>query len=238
MVKFINFVDNLVDRTLMLVFLVCLLIGVYFVYDSAYVYYNAYAGGVNPFQRSYDESEDILKSLTSDYVAWLRVDDTKIDYPIMQGDDNNKYLNMDPYGEYSLSGSIFLDARNASDFSDSYSLIYGHHMANGFMFGALDDYYDRSFFDNHRTGSLKVGNTLYQITAFAAMKIDASEDGIFSPEGGSGPALEVAKTSSMHYVEPNNDHIIALSTCKDPGSTSRTVVLFTIDEILDEEEDE
>lgn len=42
-------------------------------------------------------------------VAWLTIDDTKIDYPVMQGKDNTEYLNKDPYGDYALAGSIFLD---------------------------------------------------------------------------------------------------------------------------------
>ncbi|MBR1845920.1 MAG: class B sortase, partial [Oscillospiraceae bacterium] len=63
----------------------------------------------------------------------------------MQGETNGKYLNTDPYGEYSLSGSIFLDSRNAGDFSDSYSLVYGHHMADGMMFGALDAFFDEGY---------------------------------------------------------------------------------------------
>ena len=78
-------------------------------------------------------------------VGWIVVDDTNIDYPVMQGYDNSQYLNLDPYGEYSLSGSIFLDSRNSSDFTDPYSIIYGHHMEYGKMFGAIDDYLDDQY---------------------------------------------------------------------------------------------
>ena len=74
--------------------------------------------------------------------------------PVMQGKDNYEYLNKDPYGEFSLSGSIFLDARNDLDFEDDYSLIYGHHMEKGAMFGALDDFQDRAYFDQRRSGTI------------------------------------------------------------------------------------
>ena len=71
-----------------------------------------------------------------------------------RGKENYEYLNKDPYGEFSLSGSIFLDARNDPDFKDDYSLIYGHHMEKGAMFGALDDFQDRAYFDQRRSGTV------------------------------------------------------------------------------------
>lgn len=55
----------------------------------------------------------------------------------MQGEDNMEYLNKDPYGDYSLSGSIYMDSRNTSDMSDDYLLLYGHHMENDYMFGSI-----------------------------------------------------------------------------------------------------
>ena len=64
-----------------------------------------------------------LAALSPDVRAWLTLDDTHIDYPVVQGEDNVKYVNTDVYGNFSLSGSIFLDYRNAADFSDAYCLL-------------------------------------------------------------------------------------------------------------------
>ena len=100
----------------------------------------------------------------------------------MQGKTNAEYLNKDPYGEFSLSGSIFLDNRNDKTFSDPYSLLYGHHMEYGAMFGALDEYKDKSYFEAHRTGLLTVTNgDEYNIRFFAACKAQATEKVIFDP---------------------------------------------------------
>lgn len=230
MYKVIRFFDDMVDRVLALILILVLLIGVYFIYDTAFVYYNASAARVAYYRPGSEEAAAAeTKPLTEDYVAWLHLDDTNIDYPVMQADNNSKYLNMDPYGDYSLAGSIFMDSRNARDFSDDYSLLYGHHMAGGYMFGALDKFYEETYFDTHRTGSLTVGETEYRLNVFAVLLTDANVDALFNPQG-STKVLKVAKETSMYYREPKNEHVLALSTCKDPGSTTRTVVLCTLAE--------
>ena len=230
MYRVIRFFDDVLDRVLALILILVLLIGVYFIYDTAYVFYHASAARVAYYRPGSEEAAAVeAKPLTEDYVAWLTLDETSIDYPVMQADNNSKYLNMDPYGDYSLAGSIFLDSRNAGDFSDSYSLVYGHHMSGGYMFGALDRFYDESYFDAHRTGHLRVGETEYRLTVFAVLLTDANEDTLFNPQG-SERVLKIAKEASMYDREPENAHVLALSTCKDPGSTTRTVVLCTLSE--------
>ena len=233
MYKTIRFLDDTVDRILALAFIFVLLIGVYFIYDTAYVFYHASAGRVSYYRPGAEAVEEETRPFTKDYVAWITVYDTNIDYPIMQAENNSKYLNMDPFGDYSLAGSIFLDSRNAGDFTDSYSLVYGHHMSSGIMFGALDEYYKTAYFEKHRDGVLLVGDKQYRAKVFAVLQTDAGVDAIFDPSG-SETVLEIAKNESLIYRTPVNEHILALSTCKEPGSTARTVVLFT----LTEEEEE
>ena len=213
MYKVIRFVDDLLDKLLALAFILVLLIGVYFIYDTAYVYYNAAAGRVL-FQRAAEEPGSVTRQLTADYAAWLTLEDTDVSCPIMQGEDNNKYLNTDPYGEYSLAGSIFLDSRNAKDFSDSFSLVYGHHMSNYLMFGALDRFYDETYFNAHTRGTLRVGEQIYPLQIFALIATDAGEEVLFQPQG-SEKVLELAKGTSMYYREPISEHLVALTTCVD-----------------------
>ena len=81
-----------------------------------------------------------LMKLNKDVVGWIKIFDTHISYPVVQGKDNQEYLNKDVFGEFSFSGSIFLDYRNACDFTDSYSIIYGHHMEYGAMFGDVVEF--------------------------------------------------------------------------------------------------
>ena len=231
MYKVVRFFDDLVDRLLVFAFLLVLLIGVYFIYDTAYVYYNASAARV-AFQRPgavAEEGDEPVRPFTKDYVAWLSLDDNEIDYPVMQGVDNNQYLNTNPYGDYSLAGSIFLDNRCSRDFTDAYSLLYGHHMSNNLMFGALDHFYDRAYFDSHTSGSLTVGETEYPLQIFAMIATDASEQTIFQPEYGFD-VLSFARENSLYYREPVSERVVALSTCVDAANTRRTVVLCAMGE--------
>lgn len=72
----------------------------------------------------YNESFDKLHEINEDIVAWLSLGGTNIDFPVVQGNDNLTYLNKDIYGDFALSGSVFLDYRCNRNFDDDYFLIY------------------------------------------------------------------------------------------------------------------
>lgn len=76
-----------------------------------------------------------LQARNPDVCGWLTIDGTNIDYPFVQGATNMDYINRDVTGAFSLSGSVFLDSRCAAGLTDPYTLMYGHHMENGAMFG-------------------------------------------------------------------------------------------------------
>ena len=97
---------------------------------------------------------DELKAQNSDVCGWITIYGTHVDYPIVQSEDNSTYLMRNPRGEYSLSGSIFMDYMNQKDFSDFNTIIYGHHMDGGAMFGDFDQYLDQSFADSHLYGNI------------------------------------------------------------------------------------
>ena len=137
-----------------IVFILVLLIGLWYLADTIYVFYHSRTEATMPFKPTDGDITALQKELSEDCVGWITLDDTSIDYPVMQGVDNYVYLNKDPYGDYSLAGSIFLDSRNASDLSDDYSVVYGHHMSGGFMFGSLDEFEDSGYFAEHTTGTL------------------------------------------------------------------------------------
>ncbi|MBQ5475268.1 MAG: class B sortase [Lachnospiraceae bacterium] len=91
-----------------------------------------------------------LKSANSDTIGWLHFDvPEQIDYPIVQGESNQKYLKTDFYGQYSIYGAIFLNKNNKPDFTDMNSIIYGHRMIDGSMFGSLKKYGDQAFLDDN-----------------------------------------------------------------------------------------
>ena len=226
MKKAIRFINKCIDTGLLILFLVAFLIGGYAMYDSYLVYEHANDKSLLKFRPSAkEEFVETAKELSKDVVAWLTLDDTEVNFPIMQGKTNSEYLNKDPYGKYSLSGSIFLDSRNAKDFSDPYNLIYGHHMDEGVMFGALDSYLDETFFKEHTKGTVVTPEKEYDLTIFATADTSAEEDSIFNPTVGG--TLEYFKSHHRYYTEdpPEGAKLIALSTCKYPDTVDRTVLL-------------
>ena len=90
-----------------------------------------------------------LQQINEDIVAWLRIPGV-LDYPVVQGTDNSSYLHHTFWKEYNIAGSIFLDARNAADFSDSKNIIYGHNMRNGSIFHVLRKFQNLDFYQANR----------------------------------------------------------------------------------------
>ena len=177
-----------------------------------------------------------LLTLNPDVVGWLTMDNTRIDFPVLQGEDNLTYINRDVYGNFSLAGSIYLDSRNDPVFDDKYSLLYGHHMAEGNMFGDLDLYKDEKFFRKNRTGLLILPDRTYQLEVFSCMLVSASDKYIFEPNHTRGvitELLDYVEKNSMYLHEDvlqqvresKNLKILALSTCSSEFTDARTIVL-------------
>lgn len=93
---------------------------------------------------------DALKKINPDVVSWITIPGTNIDYPLLQGKDNNQYLHKDMEGRDSAAGAIFLDHGDKADLSSRHNIIYGHHMKNGTMFKDIVKYKDQQYFDEHQ----------------------------------------------------------------------------------------
>lgn len=103
-----------------------------------------------------EETENMKKVATlqkenQDVKAWLQIDDTIINYPILQGTNNDYYLNHNYKNNYSMYGSIF--AKSECSFTNSFSniIIYGHNMKDGQMFNELLKYKNKDFYNEHKT---------------------------------------------------------------------------------------
>ena len=171
---------------------------------------------------------DLLSEINDDYSAWLTVYETRIDYPVVQGPDDLYYASHDVYGEVSLSGAIYLATANEKDFSDNYNLIYGHHMDNGAMFGTLDAFRDKAFFDAHRKGAIAVGNTVYNVTIFAVLETNAYDNEIYTVGNRDlDELLAYVRSLALHYDAAPTEgatKIVALSTCAGATTDGRLLV--------------
>ena len=218
--------NGIIDAGLIILFLLFLLIGAYIMADTLYIYSGASQRGAlvyKPVGGSKDAEG--LKELSRDCIGWITIDGTGIDYPLMQGRTNAEYLNTDPFGEYSLSGSIFLDAGNKSDLSDLHSVIYGHHMEGGAMFGALDRYLDETFFNEHRTGKIILTDgSVCELRIFAVVPCNARDSEIFDVRG-IGPTEAFLKEHALFLTDHGSEKTVALTTCYGAGSEDRLAII-------------
>ncbi|SEQ26823.1 sortase B [Lachnospiraceae bacterium NE2001] len=232
MKRFWIWMNIIYEKLMLVVFLVALLIVIYGLYDAWYVFNKADDDSYLKYKPVAGNAVPENAPFTEYYVAWVTVDDTTIDFPVMQGDNNMKYLNVNPYGEYSLSGSIFLDSRNTADFSDDYSILYGHHMEYGVMFGALDDFLDKDYLKEHSTGTLIVGrdgSKSYKLGIFASMKVNVYEKKALDPVSLEEISRLIEDEAEVYNTSINkSDHILTLSTCTEPVSTNRLLVFCYI----------
>jgi SrtB family sortase len=183
----------------------------YVIYDSVHTEQAAFTSWDLEQYRPVQEEEegglsfDSLFALNSDAVGWIKVEDTHIDYPLVQGADDLEYSYKDVYGETSLTGSIYLASANQRDLSDSYNLIYGHHMTNGAMFGDIEKYESRDFFDAHKTGVLLTGDSAYDLHFFAFTHADAYDSRIYGvgdrDEASMRDFLDYIRSGAMYWEE-------------------------------------
>ncbi|MBP5303669.1 MAG: class B sortase [Clostridia bacterium] len=230
LIFFHKLIDWMVVVAVVLLFLICL----YATVDAYFVYAGASDSSILRFKPSVDNPGSLAR-LSKDAIAWITLEDTNIDYPIMQGKTNEEYLNKDPYGNYSLTGSIFLDCRNDKNFSDPYSLVYGHHMEYSAMFGALDLYGNAAYLDSHKNGTLiTASGQVYRILVFASCKADANEKSVFQPSYYSYEDLTafLNKTAMVFHREvyTKDAKVIALSTCQSAETFDRMLVFGILTE--------
>lgn len=178
-----------------------------------------------------------LSNEHDDSVGWLYVPDTNINYPIMQSGDNDYYAHRATDGSYLYAGSLFMDYRCSSDFSDFNSVIYGHNMGNGTMFADIPNYENEEFFMNHSFGWLTTEDEVRLIDFFAVART-TDTSGLYLAD----PIFEEwdsqLRNCASIYKEIGisaDDHLITLSTCTSAEGNSRTVLVGKIIEESDVE---
>lgn len=113
---------------------------------------------------------DSLRAINPDIVAWVYMPGTSINYPVVQGQDNEEYLHQafdGSTGWLASAGTIFLDAANSSDLADRNNALYGHHMNDGSMFAPIADLADQAEFDAHRDLYVLTPAGNYRLKTFA-----------------------------------------------------------------------
>lgn len=160
-----------------------------------------------------------LQSLNRDIIGWLQIEGTEIDYPIVQGTDNDYYLKHTFEGNQNIAGAIFMDHANDRNFQDYNTIIYGHNMKNGSMFGRLGKYFVKKESVPGKYIWICTPEANYRYEIFSSHIVDASGTvyTLFteSDETFAAYVEKMAKQTLIDYetaVSPEK-RIITLSTC-------------------------
>lgn len=205
-----------------------------------YGYYRSYKKAKDTYSKIAKENVKIsknerkidfkkLKSQNQDIAGWIYIRGTTIDYPIVQGKDNEEYLHQDFNKKKSSSGTIFLDNNCKKDFTSDNNIIYGHHMKNGTMFSQLLKFREKSFLKKHneimiftpdRTIHLKV------ISAYA-QKAQNKIPVTFANDKQKKAYIKKIESMSEQTIKTsriNDSHIYTFVTCSYEGEDNRTYV--------------
>ena len=184
---------------------------------------NNYAG---TYYTNYSRVFDELLQINDDTVGWLKVNNTRIDYPVVQGNDNKYYLFRDFKKNKNSMGWVFMDFRNNPNDLDPNTIIYGHNIKGGIMFGQLSQLLQKSYLskesNNYITFNTKQGNMKWRI--FSVYRIPETTDYLqnnFYTKEDFKEFINMIQSRSTHQFNvtvTENDKILTLSTC----STNKT----------------
>lgn len=172
-----------------------------------------------------------LKQKNSDAIAWIKVNGTDIDFPVVKGTDNSYYLTHNFDKEKNKAGWIFADYRNKFDGTDKNIIIYGHNMKNGSMFASLKDVIKEEWYNNENNKYIALitenENCKYQV--FSVYQIETEEYYLQTNISNFKEFVEKIKGRSKKKFNVDikeTDRILTLSTCAD--NTKYRVVLHAV----------
>lgn len=216
------------------------LFGIYKEYSTGTNLYSSVASGatskveqtgeVDPNAPPITVDFEALWAQNEDVVAWIYSEGTVIDYPVLQGYDNNQYLRHMIDGSYNSAGSIFLDADNSPLFSDPASILYGHNMDNKSMFAALLEYNKQEYYDEHPRMWLFTPQQTYHLEVLAGCTV-AYDNDVYarfdSTEAMNEYLYHAYRMSSFASgIDPANvENLVVLSTCSYAYENARYILL-------------
>ena len=191
-----------------------------------------------PYESPIDFSA--LREINPDIVAWVEIPGTRIDYPVVQADNNETYLHRSFEGEESSAGAIYLDCDSDSDFMGKHSILYGHHMKNGSMFAEIVKFKEKSFFQEHREVILYLPDRELHLRTIAALYGDAGGEKrrtVFADQESFNRYVdEMTKNCSFRELpEGNCECLYSFVTCSYEFENARTILYAVREQETDAE---
>lgn len=175
----------------------------------------------NEYKEEYTIDFNKLKEQNKETVAWIKVNNTNIEYPVVKADNNNFYLNHSFDKSENLAGWIFADYRNKFDNTDKNIIIYGHNMRDGSMFGSLKNILNSDWYENEENTNITLytenEKCIYKV--FSIYKIESEDYYIkteFSNDNEFEQFVNTIKNRSIKKFDidvSKEDNILTLSTC-------------------------
>ena len=223
----------LTDAFALVMLVVVLIVGIYALWDSHQVYSGASAAQWLPYRPidGQTTSYDQLVGINPEVVGWLNVYGTNIDYPVCQSKTKAlKYVTADAFGEYSMSGSLFVASHDDATFTKPRTIIYGHHMAREMMFGSIDNFMDEGYLYAHEHGQLFANGRDWGLVMEGVIETEAHDQMIYGsyPEDVAeyGRALRERCAVARRDWDPGpNDRYVLMSTCSDETTEGRIVLV-------------
>ena len=165
-----------------------------------------------------NEDEKKLKTINPNYVAWIRIEGTKIDYPVVQQvNQSPNYIETGFFGTPNIAGALF--TKNTFPFLDKNTIIFGHNMRDGSMFSGLKKYLESGYIENHPIIMIRVNGGMRDYKIFSVQLIPKADDRAYVVEF-SGDQYEkfLADMVSNSIIASDgapalDDQILTLSTC-------------------------
>ncbi len=173
---------------------------------------------------------ETLKSTNPEVVGWIWIGESNISFPLLRGEDNRKYLNRSYNLQQTSSGSIFMDFRNSPDLSSDNTVIYGHNIKSGGMFGELKQFGDPEYLKAHRDLYIFTETCVFKYRIFAAYKTESDSKSYtldFSEDFSYNDFIEYVTpfvSDSGNAAPSEVTKLVTLSTCTSAQRTERFVV--------------
>ncbi len=175
----------------------------------------------------------ILKKKNKDIVGWIYLENSLINFPVVQSSDNEYYLRRLLDGTFNVAGSIFMDYRNNADLTDWNTIIYGHNMKNNTMFGTLSKYKEQSYYDEHKKMYYFTETKVYEIEILAGYTENANSEIYNISNNKNSEILKKARklsTFASNVKEKDDDKFITLSTCSYEFDKARYILIGRLEE--------
>ena len=178
-----------------------------------------------------------LKEKNSEIVGWICCPGTKIDYPVVKASDNEKYLHMLTNGAYASGGTLFMDCNDSEDLSGFKTVIYGHNMNNGDMFGTIDNYRRQEYYDEHPVLYYFNEEGIWLLEPCTGFTVDAESFVYGAVETEEQKKSFVSQTSRLSTFKSGtqmtvDDRYMVLSTCAYEFDNARYVLICRISKVV------